>query len=141
MGRFNKYTFLSDLYGLVKIAILIFAIVAFVYFVKKNDIIERLKAKSTAKTLEEITSVSFDKITNVNTDTGMNESVEQFVNDYKDKKYETYNDASKYEQKANVIYYLYDNSNILYTLYDLGDGYIKIVQAKKIPKIYKLEVE
>ena len=114
----------------ILIKILIIAAIAYgiYYVVAKTDLIKNIKEK-TERTVEEITETSFSDIKYINTETDKNVSIEDFKNKYKDKKYKTVTDMKKLGEDGNVIYYVYSqNDKQVYKLFDLGDGYIKIVK-------------
>ena len=140
MGRnINQSEGIARFLGVV-IRLLIIAAVIYgiYYFVNKNRVIENIKAKS-EKTIEELTECKFSEINYINTDTEKNISVEEFTNKYKDKKYKSVSDMKKLSEDGHVTYYVYSPNNTYeYKLFDLGDGYIKIV--KDSATLYK-EVE
>ena len=114
----------------ILIKVLIVAAIAYgiYYVVNKTDLIANIKAKS-EKTVEEITETSFSDIKYINTETEKNVSIEDFKNKYKDKKYKSVTDMKKLGEDGNVIYYVYSQDDKqIYKLFDLGDGYIKIVK-------------
>ena len=120
--------------------LVIIAVIAYgvYYVVNKTDFIKNIKSKS-ERTLEQIGECNFSDIKYINTDTEKNISIEEFTNKYKDKKYKAVTDMKKLGEDGNVTYYVYSqNDTYQYKLFDLGDGYIKVV--KESATLYK-EVE
>ena len=61
-----------------------------------------------------------------------------FVNKFKDIKYRPNTDPEKLAENGTITYFVYkDNGRQAYELYDLGDGYIKIIQNGEIPTVYE----
>lgn len=120
---------------IIKILIIAAIIYGAYYLINKNDIVNKVKSSS-EKTLEQFTGLAFDDISNVTVDTKNSVPVEEFIAKYKDKKYKVENDMKKLSEDGNEIYYVYnENGNYEYKLFDLGDGYIKIV--KDAATLYK----
>ena len=120
---------------IIKILIIVAIIYGAYYLINKNDIVNKVKSSS-EKTLEQFTGLAFDDISNVTVDTKNSVPVEEFIAKYKDKKYKVENDMKKLSEDGNEIYYVYnENGNYEYKLFDLGDGYIKIV--KDAATLYK----
>lgn len=123
---------------LVKLLIIAAVIYGIYYVVNKTDLVKNVKSKS-ERTIEEITNCKFSDIKYINTDTEKNISIEEFSKKYKDKKYKTVTDMKKLSEDGDVTYYVYSpNDTYEFKMFDLGDGYIKIV--KESATLYK-EVE
>ena len=135
----GKYHANKNLHFIVNALILIIFIFVCYYLILRFDIINKLQAKN-QKTLEEITNCKFDDINYVITSTeGKTIDVQLFVNRFKDCKYKPNTDPEKLGENGNVTYFVYkDNGRQAYELYDLGDGYIKIIQNGEIPAVYQL---
>ena len=117
--------FLSLLIKIVIVAVIIY--VAY-HIAEKNDVFDKLKSKS-EKTIEQITDFSFKDIDHINTENGENVSVDDFLEKYKDKKYKIKTDMKKLSEDGDIMYYVYNkNGNYEYKLFDLGNGYIKVVK-------------
>lgn len=127
--------FLGFLIKLLIIALIVYG----VYFViNKYKVIDKIKSMP-EKTLEEITGCKLDSIKTINTAKEKNISKEEFINKYKGKKYKAVTDMKKLAEDGDVTYYVYSQRDKYeFKLFDLGDGYIKVV--KETAKLYK-EVE
>ena len=122
----------------VKLLIVAVIVYGIYYVVNKTDFVKNIKEKS-EKTIEEITDCKFSDIKYINTDKEKNISIEEFSNKYKDKKYKNETDMIKLSEDGDVTYYVYSQDDKYeFKLFDLGDGYIKIV--KESATLYK-EVE
>ena len=99
-----------------------------------QGIIERLKNNNTEVIIYEPTLK--EEIFN---DCGVFSDFEEFSKKYKDKKYKTVTDMKKLSEDGDVTYYVYSpNDTYEFKMFELGDGYIKIV--KESATLYK-EVE
>ena len=129
MGRnINTGSAGSSIGTIIKILLVAAVIFGIWYVINKTDFIANLKAKS-EKTLEEITECSFSDIKYINTDIQKNIAIDEFVARYKDKKYKVETDMKKLSENGNVTFYVYSKDDTYeYKMFDLGDGYIKIVK-------------
>ena len=123
---------------IIKLLVVVAIVGAAYYIINKTDLINNIKEKS-EKTVEEITECSFKKIDHINTEDNKDIPIEEFENKYKDKKYKAETDMKKLSEDGDVTYYIYSKDDTYeYKLFDLGNGYIKIV--KDSATLYK-EVE
>ena len=77
--------------------------------------------KKDAKTIEEITSISFNDIKTVRVSNNYDEyDLNKFINDFKDLEFQKANDS--YGNTAQIKYICYDsNDNVLFTIVDIGN--------------------
>jgi len=137
----GKYHANKNLHFIIKSLIFIIFILAIYYLMIRFDVINRVQARN-RKTLEEITNCKFTEISYVITNVeGKTIDKQIFINKFKDIKYKPNTDPEKLGENGNVTYFVYkDNGRQIYELYDLGDGYIKIIQNGEIPAVYEMVV-
>lgn len=134
----GKYHANKNFYLIIKILVLVAIVALACYLIVKFDVINKLKNRN-LKTLEEITDFDFTEINYITTSKDENNiDIQIFINKFKDVKYRTNTDPEKLAENGNITYFVYkDNGRQAYELYDLGDGYIKIIQNGEIPAVYE----
>lgn len=123
---------------IIKLAIVAAIVYGIYYLAQKYDWAGKVKS-TTERSIDQITNFPFEDINYINTDAGDKVPNEEFINKYKGRKYKLLTDMKKLSEDGDVTYYVYNkDGKYEYKLFDLGDGYIKIV--KDTATLYK-EVE
>ena len=134
----GKYHANKNLHFILKMILLIIIVALACYFIVQYDVINKIKNRN-QRTLEEITNFSFEDINYVTTNLGSENIDKQiFIDKFKNTKYRMNTEPEKLAENGKITYYVYkENGRQAYELYDLGDGYIKIIQNGEIPAVYE----